>query len=402
MRIDYIRANTIKHCSENKKERLLLQNDNYSAANINATLTGSPVKDCYCPSRLSFKGNIKASDIVLKADELVYILKNKLKPENFSTGKNYENVVNGTFCVNMHMHTTHSDGIMKVPQLLQQAVNYADYRKSIGRKDAFIFAITDHSNVDGAKEAVEIISQSPDKFKNMRFVPGVEFNSFYNNNQFELIAYCINPHDKNFNAFIENSKKQNFDYIDSLIKTRINPIEKQEETDLTTLEDMRKIDKYLNLGETPGLMYGFERALNNIFLRRHWFESKWHVIDKILQKHTLTYGNENINPGTPSIRQISDAAKKAGGFVGIAHPARDFEGIDFVKLFSDCKSMGVDAVESNYQYRSSKINLNPHFRESAEKASLLNTGGHDNHLDNIISNVLLADLPAKIRKIIQH
>lgn len=383
-------------------------------------LSNSQIKAYYCPI-LSFKSNSKTSSPVLKAEELKHILRNELKPENFSVGENFANIKNGTFRANLHIHTTHSDGRISVSKLLDQAVKYADYRKSIGKNDPFIFAITDHSTINGSKEAIKIISQNPEKFKNIRFVSGIEFNAHHGSKQFEIIGYCLNPDDKNLQDFINGSKTKNYNYIDGLIKNNLNVFEQNYNdaqnkhsmpkfVKLTTLDDVKKLDNDLNMGDSTGFMNGFEIALNHIFKERGWKRHEGDLIDKILHEHKVNYRSLRINPGTKSVKEISDAVKKSGsGFVGIAHPSRNLinDPLNNLKeqhiseLFKKIKSMGVEAIESNYQYRNNLIKFNEFYREKADKAALVSAGGQDNHRDNIFTQkYYLAELPEEVQEIL--
>ncbi|MFQ8625615.1 MAG: PHP domain-containing protein [Candidatus Gastranaerophilaceae bacterium] len=74
-----------------------------------------------------------------------------------------------------HMHTTHSDGNISVGKLLDEISEYGNKLFArTGKK--FMFSITDHDSVAGVKEALGIIAKSPEKFRNVRFIPGVELS----------------------------------------------------------------------------------------------------------------------------------------------------------------------------------------------------------------------------------
>ena len=89
-----------------------------------------------------------------------------MKPENFF--QNMENVANGIFRVNLHLHTTASDGKFTIPDLFDQLSEYAKTVKN----PPFIVSITDHDNVEGAKEAIRYMAANPEKFKHVLFAPG--------------------------------------------------------------------------------------------------------------------------------------------------------------------------------------------------------------------------------------
>jgi len=336
---------------------------------------------------------------VIGAEELKDILENELKPENFSTGKDFENVNSGIFRANLHIHTTHSDGEMSVQDLLDQAAEY-----SKDKPKPIIIAITDHDTLEGVREAIKIIAKNPKKYENIKFVTGIEFSSFYyltpqDKHPLELIGYCINPFetDKPASAdaakFVKEMRVKNKKYLEEIVKVRLNGWERKtgiRENELTTPEEFRKQSKYADILGSPGFLSGIEEALNKIFQKHGWQRSKNDRIDKIKNKHTELHGDLGINPGTPSVKEIAQVVKASGnGFLGIAHPGRTFKNVDdWAALLSDFQKTGVEGVEANYQYNPNKSTPKSigEINKAAEQVKMLKTGGIDNHSDNIFIN----------------
>ncbi len=163
---------------------------------------------------------------VTGAQELNSIVKS-LKPENYSPGKlgyistsntirsNFKvvssdkrNVKNYKFAANLHLHTKNSDGQLTVQQVLDQAAEYADKRaERTGASVPFVVAITDHDTVNGDKQAIEIIAQNPEKYRNLRVVLGIENSTLFrdsgqlkdpdnNPDETHMLAYCVNPYEE--------------------------------------------------------------------------------------------------------------------------------------------------------------------------------------------------------------
>ncbi len=143
-------------------------------------------------SFISFRGadtvEIKAkkqlpSSPIISKDEFVRLAKefdntSELDTEVYCVGKDFENVKTGKFRANLHTHTNNSDGVASVKELLDQAAAYADKIADInsrtGETAPFIIGITDHDTVKGLEEVNELISKNPDKYKNLKIIPGVE------------------------------------------------------------------------------------------------------------------------------------------------------------------------------------------------------------------------------------
>lgn len=351
---------------------------------------------------------------ILAPDELKEMLL-KAKSENFSTGNNFENVLNGKFRINLHVHLN-SDGTMSARELLDQSARYADYRKTVLHKeDPVVIGITDHDMLEGAKEAVRIIANNPEKYKNIRVMLGIEFNTHDASRQFEAIGYCINPFDKGLNGFLESRRQINREYLESFLRSEVNKWEASAgippEKRLTMVAvanhaKQRNVDgeKHIRYFGSPGLMYGFTNALKSIFHERGW---GFAGIDEFSRKHGLQYKSFAINPATPALEEITKAIQFSdSGFVGIAHPCRNFGGVDLRLQFAKFKALGVEAVEAHYQYPTQDGRFPKSFQEhvdlAATQAGLLKSGGQDNHRNNLFTQAAdLEALPLKVQEIIK-
>ncbi len=167
------------------------------------------------------------------AEGLTKMLNKEVKPEALScvvgkkefleiipklTEQNYvftpENVEKGLFRADLHSHSNFSDGVGEVKELLNQAAEYGD-KLFAKTKEKFVFALTDHDGVEGVKEALGHIAENPDKFKNIKFVPGCELSfvhavdkSSNPTETSEVLAYCINPFSDKLDAFFKNIYKK--------------------------------------------------------------------------------------------------------------------------------------------------------------------------------------------------
>ncbi|GBF23488.1 putative PHP family metal-dependent phosphoesterase, partial [Candidatus Gastranaerophilus sp. (ex Termes propinquus)] len=68
--------------------------------------------------------------------------------------------------------------------------------------------------LDGAKEVVRAISENPVKYKNVKFVPGVEASVSHTKPEdtkaplnFELVGYSLNPFNEKLNDFFKNTRE---------------------------------------------------------------------------------------------------------------------------------------------------------------------------------------------------
>ena len=324
------------------------------------------------------------------------------------------------FLFNLHTHTTHSDGIMSIKSLLNQSAEYANILKTKA-SDRFIIAITDHDTLEGCKKALEIISKNPEQYENLGIVLGAELSALYREPNmlakpfaYELIAYSINPFQKNLNTTLTNLRKNRIDLSKSIIKDACNIYP---EFDFS-YQELCKSSKNPKKG-----IDGFLYSIANYLAKK---TGNLENVREVSLQH-LPKINEDSSNITNSAETIFNQMLGQFGFLGIAHPGKIYLGggkisDEFIKKCkSENKSAGkiiidtflehlkkignnkLKAIETNYQsyegtlqnaqkiinasqaYESSaegSIKWLNNFREFAEKHNLLNTGGLDTHSEN--------------------
>lgn len=210
----------------------------------------------------------KLSSIV-GAEEFTKVAKEfEQNPEVFSPGTpnysyfdsvssfNNENLANGVFGANLHSHTENSDGVLSVKEFLDKCVEYADRRFEKVKKPFYV-AITDHDTVNGCKEAVEIISKEPKKFKNLKLILGIENTFVYKNPELlhedaniHVLSYGINPYSPQIDGIIGKKMEKNISNIRSSLgaanKTFMATLLKEDVE--YSFEDMTKISKSIGVG----------------------------------------------------------------------------------------------------------------------------------------------------------
>ncbi|MFA6990108.1 MAG: HD domain-containing phosphohydrolase, partial [Candidatus Gastranaerophilaceae bacterium] len=314
----------------------------------------------------------------------------KLKPENFDPS----NATTGIFSVNLHLHTTASDGSFTPETFFEEVDKQVNKIKESGQKKDFIVAVTDHDTVDGIKDFLKYIAKETqknhDRFKNIKFVPGIEINSIYKNPkylkqpvQLEILGYCINPFDKKLEEMLKKIKDGNR----SLINEIIIDANKKYGIDITDFEEMNKHHNALRIAGGSGISDELNQYLQRKGLEEHQIRTLFK--DKIPVNGCTTY--------TPDIETVLKITK--GTMAGIAHPSRikiadkviknkaaskdlKDEEIAMFRLFKDFASLGGYAAEANYQHDTRFIRNDESFTRIVnlvsifcEKVDLLKSGG---------------------------
>jgi len=331
-------------------------------------------------------------------DELKSRLK-KSKPGNF----NPANSETGKFNINLHLHTTASDGEFTPETLFEEVSKQVKNMRKNGKNDDFMVAVTDHDTMDGVKNALEYIAKNSDKMEGIRFVPGIEINAKYENPEIltgparpEILVYCVNPYEGRFFDFMKSKRNSQRELIGSIVQ------EAGEKLGIRTEDfgEFSKNNKYLRVPMTGTIDYAMgiylknkgvdETNINSFLGNKKWF------VDNHITAHT------------PSVQEILENTGK-NEVASIAHPIRinfmdklkdgTTEGEALLDFFKDFKSMGGYAAEGNYQFDPDVEKWIYNFKglKLKEKedivsnlckiAGLKESGGVDNHGSNLLKRM---------------
>ncbi len=242
--------------------------------------------------------------------------------------------------VDLHLHTTFSDGLLTPSQV----VDFAIKKKLNG------IAITDHDSVEGIKFA----KNRAKSYENFCIIPGIEFSCVYLNEEVHLLGYCFNYNSK---QIITLTKK--------LKKARVT-------------RGIKIIEKLNNLG--------ININLNNVmkYAKRDYI-GRPHIGRALIEKEYVNTMEEAfvkyLNRGKPAyveryklqIKEVIDLIHDENGIVILAHPGL----IKNKNIINYCIDAGVDGLEVIHSKHSNENVLE--FLNLTKKFNLIATGGSDWH-----------------------
>lgn len=178
---------------------------------------------------------------VADKNELLEVLP-KLSEKNYTY--NMQNILDGEFKADLHSHSNFSNGYASVKKILEEAAEYGDrLSKKTNGKEKFYFALTDNDGVEGVKKALTIIAKNPEKYKNIRFIPGVELSFAHiadkSPNMTEtsdFLAYCIDPFSKGLTDFLSNVRLKR----EKMVKAFISDLSKKFPDTNFSLDELTK------------------------------------------------------------------------------------------------------------------------------------------------------------------
>lgn len=368
---------------------------------------------------------------VMQKKEFLSTLKTK-KRENYQ--KTNYNMEKGIFQLDLHSHSNHSDGYAKVEDILNQACEYGNkIYKETGNK--FIFALTDHDSIEGVVEVLEIIKKDPQKYKNIKFVPGVElsFNILDKDNTIksgELLIHCINPNDERIKSLTTQTKNNRKIMIDNTIenlgagfsinelkkyflkdnyetfaynlhyrvhnyaqiKNRVINIAKEQNTNPDNLfEDLMQKYVFDTNGrrkiQKPNVTFqGFDK-----FLKENKIETKTEMFDEEIEKKYQKYSPKVVNgkivgDSENNFEKIIETLKGDKNIViGFAHPyflAKNLVNPKETLTYMVKNSKGlIKTTEKFHMAYSNSIDKNKieEYNKILDDLNLLPLGGYDNH-----------------------
>ncbi len=247
-------------------------------------------------------------------------------------------------CIDLHAHTTASDGSLTPTQLIEAAI-------STGLE---AIAITDHDTADGVEEAV-----TAGENLGIRVVPGIEISAQIDRGTLHILGYEINPDEEMFAAGIERLKQARRDRNPKIIRNLQAmgiPIE-LEQAEMKAgggvVGRPHIAEALLDIGAVSTIQEAFDRYLD---------------ASSPAYEHKFRY--------EPA--EAFQLILGAGGIPVMAHPCqtgREGEGLN--NLVAELKDMGLGGIEVYYTHHTPE--QCEFYMELADRFNLIQTGGTDFH-----------------------
>ena len=249
-------------------------------------------------------------------------------------------MVESNWQVDMHMHTTASDGTWTAEELLDGIIE----------NNIKVFSITDH---DSTFNSVSIIDRIPD---DICYMVGVEISSTYNNQEYHITAYDFDYENYELQELLNFNilEKEGFD---------IKVIEYIKETNL--IEDIEDFH-----------LYEYNRA-------RGGWNSLNYLLDKNIVKDMKDYF-EILKPSNKRLcfknpKEVIDIIKGAGGYSFLAHPIAYENGeILSINGLEEVRDYGISCVECFSPYLKNIEDAN-YYVKFCKENDLMISAGSDCH-----------------------
>lgn len=261
------------------------------------------------------------------------------------------------FQIDLHAHTTASDGTYTPSQLVEKAK----------QRHLRVLGITDHDTIDGVAEAIA----AGERF-GIDIVPGVEFSLRHEYDKdfvgLHLLGYFIDPKSP---ALVEVMAKVQHGRVEQ----KIRQIEKLQAFGF----DIPTDEVFARATGVPGRPH-----IAAVLMERN--PDKFTNLQQIYDEYLGTHAKAHVGrPFSLKLGQAVDIIKQAGGLPVFAHPGAYDTNIDPIWAIRNAKDEGIEGVEVFYPYNDSHRPADngsdwvTDIDALADELGLLKTGGTDFH-----------------------
>jgi len=246
--------------------------------------------------------------------------------------------------IDLHLHTTHSDGSLRPTEVLQLA----------RRATVTALAITDHDIVTGIPEAIAAGTEL-----GIEVIPGVEISSYIGNSELHILGYCIDWKDpeliRRLAALRESRHIRNPQIIERLRALGLD----------VTYEEVRALAGTDSVGRPH---------IARLLMDKKYVTSAKDAFDRYLAEGRPGYVARELPKPADAIAWI----RAAGGVAVLAHPTwTKVSGEGLSTLLTTLISEGLGGIEVHYSTHTKRQTTE--YLDLAKRLNMLMTGGSDFH-----------------------
>lgn len=267
---------------------------------------------------------------------------------------NTSNLQNGIAGIDLHSHTTASDGELEPSKLVELAC-------TIGLSAV---AITDHDTTAGLADAIDAA-----KNVELQIVPGIEISAKISHGQCHLLGYLIDPHSANLNSRLNELQEARRQRNEKLLQ-KLNDLGIK-----ITFEDV----KYF-AGRDLVARPHFAKALVKL-----GFVS---TIQEAFDKYLAEGASAAVPKEVITQQEAIDLIHEAGGVAILAHPNNlKLPSVETEDAILRMRNMGLDGIEAYYSLHTEEDR--ERYLAMARKLDMVVSGGSDFHGESVKPGIRL-------------
>lgn len=248
--------------------------------------------------------------------------------------------------IDLHIHSTHSDGLLSVKEIIQESI----------KNQARYISITDHDIVDGSSELMNYLKNS----SKLIGVSGVELTSVYFWNGKKVKIHLLG---------------YNIDLSDSLLENRL--WQKRNSRKEQNVKYVKQMLSYCEMNDNK--IFTDIDFSKHVYLKKcvlNYYSDKQDISEELLlymEAHPIKYIEYDFD-----IEEALFLIHHAGGKAVLAHPYQTkLTPAELDLLVADLTILGLDGIETAYARACDEDNA--YAKALAQKYHLLETCGSDFH-----------------------
>ena len=217
------------------------------------------------------------------------------------------------FMIDLHTHSTASDGIYSPEDLVQKAQD----------RNIKVLALTDHDTIDGLKEAKKACDKA-----GIIFVPGTELNIEWPTGEFHLLGLGLKKISPDLQTILDELREgrdgRNREIIEKMREAGYD----------VSLEEIQAANRTKCLGRPHFAAYMVEKKI---------VKTRQMAFDKYLGKHCPWY----VDRVGADLNKAIEAIKCSGGIPVMAHPLSIYVSWGKIRgVMEDLKERGIVGLEA--------------------------------------------------------
>jgi len=246
--------------------------------------------------------------------------------------------------IDLHLHSTYSDGSLSPTDLVKLA----------HQAKVKALSLTDHDTTDGIAEALEAASPH-----DIEVIPGVEVSSLYRGKETHILGYFVNHQDPQFQQhliFLRNSRHERIPKI------------------IAKLHDLGVDISYEDVKAIAGRGSIGRPHVARVLLEKHYVPTIEQAFSRYLKEGSTAFVARQLPDALEAIRWIRDA----GGVASLAHPSWVRNSLSELQVAcQELKTFGLQGLEVFYSTHSAR--QTSEYLNLAHRLNLVVTGGSDFH-----------------------
>jgi predicted metal-dependent phosphoesterase TrpH len=241
--------------------------------------------------------------------------------------------------VDLHLHTTASDGCMSPREVVEMAANLGLHA----------IAVSDHDTVAGVDEA-----RLAGNELGVEVIPALEFSSRYYSRDIHILGYFVSLDAVQLHTYIKRLRKARSERIVKIVDCL-----REHSIDIN-VDDVRSVAGQASIGRPH---------IARVLLEKGFVKDFSEAFQKYLRRDALCYIEKFVYPPDKLISLIH----QIGGVAVFAHPGHS--GLD--DYIPELVAMGIDGLEAYHSDHSEQVR--EHYVRLAAEHGLIVTGGSDCH-----------------------